>query len=92
MQLSLKPKKSLLKKKKKFLRLKPLEPLQRKRENTKKESQKERKSESMKKCAEFWDLVSIYRGWKARKNRLDDQITNWDASLSLKNRNGYVLT
>ena len=39
-----------------------------KRENNRKESVKEGKSESVKKCVEFLDVASIYRGWETQKN------------------------
>ena len=58
---------------KKFLRLEPPEGLQYKREKKKKRKKKRREgpergeSESMKKCAEFWEAASIYRGWDVRK-------------------------
>ena len=29
-------------------------------------------SKSVKECAEFWDPISIYRGWKTLKNSSDD--------------------
>ena len=52
---------------KKFLRPKPPERLWRKRENKRRKKPERGESESVKKCAEFWDVASIYRGWDVQK-------------------------